>query len=89
MIFVFLLGEYGEVRYSLSGEQASLFTIDPLSGVVYVAEGAVIDRESVSDIWLRVVASDNAPTNVRKSTSVPVSSVVEFKIILIQNCRNL
>lgn len=43
-----------------------------------MAEGAVIDREIISDIWLRAVASDNAPAKVRKATSVPVSIVVDF-----------
>ncbi|XP_072929429.1 cadherin-87A [Epargyreus clarus] len=63
--------EYGEVRYSLSGDQASLFSIDPVSGVVTVADGN-IDRETITDVWLRVVAVDNAPPHIRKSTSVPL-----------------
>lgn len=64
-------GEYGEVRYSLSGD-SSLFTIDPLLGVITVADGAVIDREVITDIYMRAVASDNAPARIRRSTSVPV-----------------
>ncbi|XP_012545103.1 cadherin-87A [Bombyx mori] len=64
-------GEYGEVRYSLSGDM-SLFTIDPISGVVTIAPGADIDREAVTEIWMRAVASDNAPQHLKRSTSVPL-----------------
>ncbi|KAJ2947229.1 hypothetical protein O0L34_g16939 [Tuta absoluta] len=65
-------GEYGEVHYSLSGDLASLFTIDPVSGEVTVAEKAVIDREVTTDIWLHAVVSDNAPVAVGKSNSVAI-----------------
>ncbi|KAG6448204.1 hypothetical protein O3G_MSEX005352 [Manduca sexta] len=65
-------GEYGEVSYSLSGKLASLFTIDPTTGVVTVAEDADIDRETTPDIWLRAIATDNAPPHIRRSTSVPI-----------------
>lgn len=71
--FVFVPGEFGEVRYTLSGDLASLFKIDPLTGVITVAPDADIDREATSDIYLRAIASDNAPAHVRRSTSVPVS----------------
>ncbi|XP_075975917.1 cadherin 87A isoform X2 [Anticarsia gemmatalis] len=64
-------GEYGEVRYSLSGD-ASLFTIDPVSGVISVAPGADVDREVISDVYMRAVATDNAPARIRRTTSVPV-----------------
>ncbi|XP_068626040.1 cadherin-87A isoform X2 [Battus philenor] len=65
-------GEYGEVSYSLSGELASLFSMDPSTGLVSVADGAVIDRENVTDIYLRAVATDGAPPALSKSSSVPV-----------------
>ncbi|XP_061704355.1 cadherin-87A isoform X2 [Cydia pomonella] len=65
-------GEFGQVRYSLTGELSNLFSIDELSGVVTVAEGADIDREVTSDIWLRAVASDGAPPAKQKTTSVPL-----------------
>ncbi|XP_038218379.1 cadherin-87A-like [Zerene cesonia] len=63
-------GEYGEVRYSLTGEQSPLFTIDPSSGVISVGDN--IDRETVPDVRLRVVATDKAPAHLSKSTSVPL-----------------
>ncbi|KAJ0177573.1 hypothetical protein K1T71_006446 [Dendrolimus kikuchii] len=65
-------GEFGEVSYSLSGELSSLFTIDPITGVIAVADGAVVDREATSEIWLRAIATDNAPAHVRRTTSAPV-----------------
>ncbi|KAL0881320.1 hypothetical protein ABMA27_001201 [Loxostege sticticalis] len=65
-------GEFGDVTYSLTGNLSSLFDIDPLTGVITVADGAVIDRETTSDIYLHAIASDNAPKHIRKSTSVPV-----------------
>lgn len=66
-------GEFGEVTYNISGELSNLFTIDSTTGVISVAEGAVIDRENITDVYLRAVASDNAPPQNRKTTSVPVS----------------
>ncbi|XP_026727127.1 cadherin-87A [Trichoplusia ni] len=64
-------GEFGEITYSLSGNLSSLFTIDPITGVITVADGN-IDREVTTDIWLRAVAADHAPAHVRRTTSVPV-----------------
>ncbi|KAL4711580.1 hypothetical protein ACJJTC_003597 [Scirpophaga incertulas] len=63
-------GEFGEITYSLSGNLSSLFNIDPMSGVVAVASD--IDRETTPDVWLRAIATDNAPPQTRRSTSVPV-----------------
>lgn len=71
-------GEYGELSYTLSGDHASLFNIDANTGVVTVAAESVIDRETTPDIWLRAIASDNAPPQIRRSTSVPVSYLTVF-----------
>ncbi|XP_013167348.1 PREDICTED: cadherin-87A [Papilio xuthus] len=65
-------GEFGEVSYNITGELSNLFKIDTNTGVISVAEGAVIDRENITDIYLRAVATDNAPPQIRKTTSVPV-----------------
>ncbi|XP_045535482.1 cadherin-87A [Papilio machaon] len=65
-------GEFGEVTYNISGELSNLFTIDTNTGMISIAEGAVIDRENITDIYLRAVATDNAPPQIRKTTSVPV-----------------
>lgn len=74
----FIPGEFGDIRYSLTGNQSSLFTVDPLTGHVTVAPGAVIDREMAADIWIRAVAMDNAPAQIRRSSSVPVSFFLVF-----------
>ncbi|XP_045767509.1 cadherin-87A isoform X2 [Maniola jurtina] len=65
-------GEFGKVTYSLSGEQSSQFNIDPTTGIITVAEGSIIDREITSDLWFRVVATDNASDHLKKSANVPV-----------------
>ncbi|CAG9580188.1 unnamed protein product [Danaus chrysippus] len=68
-------GDFGKITYSLSGESASLFTINQ-EGEVTVAEGADIDREATSELWFRVVATDNAPPQTKKSSSVPVHVIL-------------
>ncbi|CAK1578959.1 unnamed protein product [Parnassius mnemosyne] len=65
-------GEYGDVTYSISGDLSNMFSIDSTTGVISVTDGAVIDRENISDIYLRAIASDNAPPHIRKTASVPV-----------------
>ncbi|XP_045514372.1 cadherin-87A [Pieris brassicae] len=62
-------GEFGEIRYSLAG-QSPYFDIDPNTGIIIVADN--IDRESVTDVTLRALATDMAPAHLSKSTSVPV-----------------
>lgn len=73
-VFDFLVGVFGEIRYSISGEQVELFTMDVITGELKVASGAVIDREVMDDIWLQAMAVDNAPVAARKTATVAVSS---------------
>jgi hypothetical protein len=49
---------HGEVRYSLAGAGSHLFAIDPVTGIISVAEGAVLDRETQSELNFNVVATD-------------------------------
>lgn len=49
---------FGEVRYSLSGESARAFVVDPLSGSIRVAPNATLDRERQAQMKLLVVAAD-------------------------------
>ncbi|KAE8743505.1 hypothetical protein FOCC_FOCC010892 [Frankliniella occidentalis] len=49
---------FGDVRYSLSGENARSFIIDPLSGSIQVAPNATLDRERQAQMKLTVVAAD-------------------------------
>jgi hypothetical protein len=63
---------YGAVRYSLSGESAALFSIDPVSGVIQIAPGVMLDREKQPAVRFTVVASDTPQggTEQRKSNAV-------------------
>ncbi|KAJ9576330.1 hypothetical protein L9F63_006830, partial [Diploptera punctata] len=49
---------YGTIRYSLSGESASLFVIDPISGIIAVAPNVSLDRERQSLLRFNVMAAD-------------------------------
>ncbi|KAJ8670760.1 hypothetical protein QAD02_002019 [Eretmocerus hayati] len=65
-------GPFGDVTYSLIGEHASDFNIGHETGEITVGAATVLDRESVPEITISVLASDNAPPNSRRTTSVPV-----------------
>lgn len=56
------------------GDHHEHFAIDA-SGLVTVRNGALLDRESLAAVVLRVVATDSAPENHRRQSSVPVSTV--------------
>ncbi|XP_076643103.1 cadherin 74A [Halictus rubicundus] len=49
---------YGEVRYSITGENANLFEVDPISGNIQIAANTTLDREKQSVLRFYVVASD-------------------------------
>lgn len=55
-------GKFGELRYNLSGENAHLFHIDPVDGVITVSRGAVLDREANAELSLQAIATDGAHT---------------------------
>ncbi|XP_063989387.1 cadherin-87A isoform X2 [Diachasmimorpha longicaudata] len=65
-------GAFGEVSYSLIGEHASDFNIGHETGEITVGVATVLDREERSEITVTVMASDNAPVNSRRTTTVPV-----------------
>ncbi|XP_071526000.1 cadherin-87A [Panulirus ornatus] len=64
-------GQYGVLTYSLAGDHQEHFAIDS-NGLVTVRNGALLDRESLSSVVLRVVATDDAPENHRHQSSVPL-----------------
>lgn len=66
-------GEYGKVTYSLVGEHSTDFNIDPQTGEITVGNSGILDRETISELTIQVVASDGAPMNFRRTVSVPVS----------------
>lgn len=53
-----ILHGFGDVRYSLSGEGASLLDVDRVSGVVKVASGSVLNREKQAVVKAKLVATD-------------------------------
>ncbi|KAK0157779.1 hypothetical protein PV328_011474 [Microctonus aethiopoides] len=65
-------GIFGDVNYSLIGEHASDFNIGHETGEITVGGATVLDREETPEIMITVMASDNAPLNSRRSTTVPV-----------------
>ena len=52
-------GDFGRVRYSLSGDGSHLFEIDPVSGVIRVKKDVTLDRETKSVYSIQVTATDN------------------------------
>ena len=67
------LGAFGEITYSLIGENNKYFSIDSYTGNIMVADSSVLDREKVKQITLTAVAKDKAPLTVQKSTTAAVS----------------
>lgn len=82
LLFYFLsiyIGLFGEITYSLVGEQSKHFFIDPDTGIITVLNSTFLDREQISDISLTGVASDKAPITMKKSTTIPVLyTIYEF-----------
>ncbi|CAB3373854.1 Hypothetical predicted protein [Cloeon dipterum] len=62
---------HGLVRYSLTGSGSQLFTIDPITGIISVAKGAILDRETQPQLNFYAVAVDtpNGGPEQRKSTT--------------------
>ncbi|KAM7364223.1 cadherin 87A isoform 3-T5 [Cochliomyia hominivorax] len=66
------LGAFGEITYSLIGENNKYFTIDSYTGNIMVADSSILDREKVKQITLTAVAKDKAPLTVQKSTTAAI-----------------
>ena len=71
---VFDAGESGEIRYSLSGADASLLTIDQFSGMVTVNESTDYEQKSVYNFT--VTASDGTSTELL-DVSINVQDSIE------------
>ncbi|KAL5273464.1 hypothetical protein ACFFRR_000290 [Megaselia abdita] len=61
-------GAYGEITYSLVGENHNYFMIDSYTGSIMISNSSVLDHELISEIVLTVVAKDKAPENIQRST---------------------
>lgn len=67
------LGDYGNVEYSLVGEQSSSFEIDGKTGEILVANPTILDRETLSEVVITAVATDQGlPKDARRSTTANV-----------------
>lgn len=65
---------YGDVRYSLAGESARSFLVDPVSGTIQVAPNATLDRERQTQMKLLVVAADTpAGGAAQRRSQMPVT----------------
>ncbi|XP_029049380.1 cadherin-87A [Osmia bicornis bicornis] len=65
-------GPFGVVNYSLIGDHAADFNIGHDTGEITVGSATVLDREMTSKITITVLASDGAPINSCRSSTVPV-----------------
>ncbi|CAG9836975.1 unnamed protein product [Diabrotica balteata] len=63
---------YGEVSYFLTGEHSMNFAIDNETGYITVANSNFLDHEVINETEIQVVAQDGAPSNVKRSVTVPV-----------------
>jgi hypothetical protein len=66
-------GVFGSVTYSLIGEHSSDFSVKYNTGEVTVANTDLLDRETIPDIMIQVMASDGAPPETRRTVTAPVS----------------
>ncbi|XP_068081067.1 cadherin-87A [Anabrus simplex] len=70
---------FGIINYSLTGENAQLFTIDPETGVITVKPNVTLDRERQSSLRFIVVATDTPQggSNQRKGSATVMVEVLD------------
>ncbi|EDV49453.2 uncharacterized protein Dere_GG17179 [Drosophila erecta] len=66
------VGVFGEITYTLIGENNKYFSIDAYTGNVMVANSTILDREQIKELTLSVVAQDKAPAAVQKSATATI-----------------
>nr|XP_036675635.1 cadherin-87A [Drosophila suzukii] len=66
------VGVFGEITYTLIGENNKYFSIDAYTGNVMVANSSILDREQIKELTLSVVAQDKAPAAVQKSATATI-----------------
>ncbi|XP_034663045.1 cadherin-87A isoform X2 [Drosophila subobscura] len=66
------VGVFGEITYTLIGENDKYFSIDAYTGNVMVANASILDREQIKELTLSVVALDKAPATVQKSATATI-----------------
>jgi len=78
------VGVFGEITYTLIGENNKYFSIDAYTGNVMVANSSILDREQIKELTLSVVAQDKAPAAVQKSATATVSKIT-YNICTLNN----
>jgi hypothetical protein len=68
------------VTYSLSSSASGRFAINPVTGVVMVAEGATLDREEAASWTITVVATSQDGSACTKDFTIPLQDVDEHHI---------
>ncbi|XP_070137828.1 cadherin-87A [Drosophila bipectinata] len=66
------VGVFGEITYTLIGENNKYFSIDAYTGNVMVANSSILDHEQIKELTLSVVAQDKAPATVQKSATATI-----------------
>ncbi|XP_043864280.1 cadherin-87A [Drosophila mojavensis] len=66
------VGAFGELTYTLIGENNKYFSVDAYTGNVMVANASILDREQLKELTLSVVAQDKAPATVQKSATATI-----------------
>ena len=69
--------ETDSVSYSLSDDAGGAFTIDSVTGVVTVADAALIDYETASTMSIEVTATSTDGSTSVQAFSIPVSDIID------------
>ena len=68
--------EFGHVTYKLEGTYQDDFQISHEDGTISVVNSNLLDREKMDNLILQVVAVDSAPSESKKSSTVPVNITI-------------
>jgi len=68
--------EFGHVTYKLEGTYQDDFQISHEDGTISVVNSRLLDREKMDNLILQVVAVDSAPSESKKSSTVPVNITI-------------
>ncbi|XP_055375511.1 cadherin-87A [Condylostylus longicornis] len=63
---------FGEITYSLNGENSIYFEIDSFTGSIRVKDSSILDHEKNKFVNLTVIATDKAPVPLQKSASANI-----------------
>ena len=69
-------GDFGHVTYKLEGTYQDDFQIGHEDGTISVVNTGLLDREKMDNLILQVVAVDSAPSESKKSSTIPVNITI-------------